>query len=50
VTAEGVENQRQADLMRRCGCEEAHGFFYGQAVTAAEFARAHLAVPAAASV
>ena len=48
VTAEGVENQMQADLMRHCGCQEAHGHYYGKAVTAAEFERLHLTAVAAA--
>lgn len=38
ITAEGVESQEQADLVRRLGCDLAQGFLYGYPVSAAESA------------
>ncbi len=31
ITAEGVENAGQADMLRSWGCDQVQGFFYGQA-------------------
>ena len=36
VVAEGVENRAQRDALRRCGCDEAQGFFYGKPCPAQE--------------
>jgi diguanylate cyclase (GGDEF)-like protein len=37
VTAEGVETEEQADILRSFGCERAQGFLYSPAVPEAEF-------------
>jgi len=41
VTAEGVETQAQADLVRTAGCDHIQGWFYYKAITAPEI-RMHL--------
>jgi diguanylate cyclase (GGDEF)-like protein len=41
VTAEGVETQAQADLVRTAGCDQIQGWYYYKAITAPEI-RAHL--------
>ena len=41
VTAEGVETQAQADLVRSAGCDQIQGWYYYKAITAPEI-RAHL--------
>ena len=41
VTAEGVETQAQADMVRTAGCDQIQGWYYYQAITASEI-RAHL--------
>ncbi|MNY06345.1 Cyclic di-GMP phosphodiesterase Gmr [compost metagenome] len=35
VVAEGVENQRQADFLRRNGCHRLQGFLFGRPQSAA---------------
>jgi EAL domain-containing protein (putative c-di-GMP-specific phosphodiesterase class I) len=37
VVAEGVENERQAELLRRFDCDAAQGFFFARPLPAAEF-------------
>ena len=37
VVAEGVENQRQVDLLRNLGCDYAQGFVYSPPVTKAQY-------------
>ena len=37
IIAEGVETQQQIDFLIECGCDQAQGFFYSQAVTSSEF-------------
>ena len=39
VTAEGVENPEQADMLRALGCRRAQGYLYSRAVSAAEIDR-----------
>jgi len=41
VTAEGVETEAQADLVRTAGCDQIQGWYYYKAITAPEI-RAHL--------
>ena len=41
VTAEGVETEAQADLVRTAGCDQIQGWYYYKAITAAEI-RMHL--------
>ena len=41
VTAEGVETEAQADMVRTAGCDQIQGWYYYKAITAAEI-RAHL--------
>jgi len=41
VTAEGVETEAQADLVRTAGCDHIQGWYYYKAITAAEI-RSHL--------
>ena len=41
VTAEGVETQAQADMVRTAGCDQIQGWYYYKAITAPEI-RAHL--------
>jgi diguanylate cyclase (GGDEF)-like protein len=36
VTAEGVETEAQADLVRTAGCDQIQGWYYYKAITAAE--------------
>jgi diguanylate cyclase (GGDEF)-like protein len=38
VVAEGVETDAQARFLRRAGCDEVQGFFYGEAVAPAQHA------------
>ena len=44
VTAEGVETEEQADLVRAAGCDQIQGWLYHKAMPAAEIA-AHLGKP-----
>ncbi|WP_192036176.1 phosphodiesterase [Halomonas sp. YLGW01] len=37
VTAEGVETQGQADILRELGCDQAQGFFYARPLPAADY-------------
>lgn len=37
VTAEGVETQGQADILRELGCDQAQGFFYTGALPASDY-------------
>lgn len=37
VTAEGVETQQQAEILRRLGCDQAQGFYYSPALPATEY-------------
>ncbi|HEY0719981.1 MAG TPA: EAL domain-containing protein [Gammaproteobacteria bacterium] len=37
VTAEGVESEQQAQLLRTLGCDKAQGYLYGRPVPAEEF-------------
>jgi diguanylate cyclase (GGDEF)-like protein/PAS domain S-box-containing protein len=39
VIAEGVENGSQAEFLRKCGCDEAQGYYFSMPVPAQEFAR-----------
>ena len=39
VIAEGVESRAQADYLRRHGCDEVQGFYYGRPVSAEELGR-----------
>jgi len=48
VTAEGVETEAQADLVRAAGCDQIQGWLYFKAMPAAEIA-AHLDKPAQAA-
>ncbi|WP_234024902.1 putative bifunctional diguanylate cyclase/phosphodiesterase [Tsuneonella amylolytica] len=48
VTAEGVETEAQADLVRAAGCDQIQGWLYFKAMPAAEIA-AHLDKPAQAT-
>jgi diguanylate cyclase (GGDEF)-like protein/PAS domain S-box-containing protein len=38
VVAEGVESQRQRDMLRQAGCRFAQGYFYSRAISAPELA------------
>ncbi len=38
VTAEGIETQEQADLLRAFGCDQLQGFFFGRPVSATHVA------------
>lgn len=38
VTAEGIEEERQALALRSCGCDELQGFYFGRPAPAAEIA------------
>ncbi len=44
VTAEGIETQVQADLMRRYACDEGQGYFYGRPMPAEDFTARYIAV------
>jgi EAL domain-containing protein (putative c-di-GMP-specific phosphodiesterase class I) len=37
VLAEGIENQRQLEILKRLGCDNAQGFYFSQPLTEAEF-------------
>ena len=37
ITAEGVETPAQADFLRRTGCDEVQGYFYGRPCEASRF-------------
>ncbi|TVP90307.1 MAG: EAL domain-containing protein [Pseudomonadaceae bacterium] len=39
TTAEGVEQGKQAALLKNMGCDEAQGYFYGHALNADDFSR-----------
>jgi EAL domain-containing protein (putative c-di-GMP-specific phosphodiesterase class I) len=41
VTAEGVETEAQADMVRSAGCDQIQGWYYYKAISAAEI-RSHL--------
>ncbi len=43
LTAEGVETEAQAELVRAAGCGDGQGYLFGQPVPAAQFERMHLA-------
>ena len=47
LTAEGVETQAQAELVRAAGCGDAQGYLFGRPVPAAQFERMHLTPRAA---
>jgi EAL domain-containing protein (putative c-di-GMP-specific phosphodiesterase class I) len=49
VIAEGVENERQLDFLRRRRCNEAQGYLFSKPVPADEFARHWLAARTPAS-
>ena len=38
VVAEGVETQEALDLVTAAGCDEAQGYFFGQPLSAKDFA------------
>jgi EAL domain-containing protein (putative c-di-GMP-specific phosphodiesterase class I) len=38
VVAEGIENERQASLLRGLGCDRAQGYLYGRPMTPPQFA------------
>ncbi|MGH6706502.1 MAG: EAL domain-containing protein, partial [Sphingomicrobium sp.] len=40
TTAEGVETEEQANVMRRLGCTQLQGFYFGRPVPAKEFEEA----------
>jgi diguanylate cyclase (GGDEF)-like protein len=40
VTAEGVESEEQADVLRRLGCRKLQGYLYGHAISADELSHA----------
>lgn len=42
VVAEGVENERQAELLRAMGCDTFQGYLYAQPMTAEDFLKFHL--------
>ena len=46
VVAEGVETDAQARFLRRAGCDEVQGFFYGEAVPPAQHAALLARTPA----
>ena len=37
LIAEGVEDTFAADVLRRIGCDEAQGYFYGKPMPASDF-------------
>jgi len=39
VIAEGVETERQRGFLRRHGCDEVQGFFYGEPVAPDSYAK-----------
>jgi diguanylate cyclase (GGDEF)-like protein len=43
VLAEGVETERQADLLLQCDCDETQGYLFGGPMTAQEFTRRFIA-------
>lgn len=42
VIAEGVETLHQLDFLRTCGCDLVQGYYFGEPMPAAEFARRQL--------
>lgn len=50
VTAEGIEQAHQFEVLRRLGADRGQGWLWGKAVKASEFASAHLAPPASVAV
>ena len=48
VTAEGVETQAQADLVRAAGCDQIQGWLYYKAMSADDISTELLALAAAA--
>ena len=46
VVAEGVEDAGQFDFLKRHGCAELQGFYFGRPVAAEEFEKAYLKEPA----
>lgn len=44
VTAEGVENREQLNLLRNMGCDKFQGFLFGKPMPADEFERHHLKI------
>jgi len=44
VVAEGVETERQRDVLRRAGCRFAQGYYYARPLTAEQFAAMYPAV------
>ena len=47
IIAEGVENERQLEFLRRRHCDEVQGYLLGKPVTGQEFERSYLAMAAA---
>ncbi len=41
VVAEGIETQRQREVLRNAGCRYGQGFYYARAISAGELAAMH---------